>query len=128
MSNSIFLARLIGPVLLVAAVALFLNRAAFRTMAQEFLRSPALLYLSGFLTLAAGVALVLSHNVWVADWRVIITILGWLATIGGAVRMVLPAKVKDLGEAFLDHPMGMTVAGAIWLVFGALFCFFGYFR
>ena len=128
MSNSIFLAKLIGPVALALAIALFLNRAAFRTMAQEFLRSPALLYLSGFLTLLGGLALVLSHNVWVADWRVIITILGWLATIGGAARMLLPAKVKDLGDALLDHPMGMTIAGAFWLVLGALLCFFGYFR
>jgi hypothetical protein len=128
MATSVFLARLIGPVALVVAIALFLNRAAFRTMAQEFLRSPALLYLSGFLTLTAGVALVLSHNVWVADWRVLITILGLLAAIGGAARMLLPAKVKDLGEALLKHPMGMTVAGAFWFAFGALLCFFGYFR
>ena len=128
MPTSIFLAKLIGPVLLVVAVGLFVNRTAFRAMAQEFLRSPALLYLSGFLILLGGLALVLNHNLWVADWRVLITVLGWLATIGGAVRILLPAQVKSMGEAMLKHPMGMNIAGVFWLAFGALLCFFGYFR
>jgi uncharacterized membrane protein len=128
MPTSIFLAKLIGPVLLVVAVGLFVNRTAFAAMAQEFLRSPALLYLSGFLILIGGLALVLNHNLWVADWRVIITILGWLTTIGGAVRILLPAQVKSLGEAMLKHPMGMNIAGAFWFAFGALLCYFGYFR
>ena len=57
-------------------------------MAEEFLRSRALIYLSGLLTMTAGLAIVLAHNVWARDWPVLITVLGWLATIGGAVRIV----------------------------------------
>jgi hypothetical protein len=128
MATSIYLAKLIGPVALVVAVALFLNQAGFKAMAQDFLRSPSLLFLSGFLTLVAGLAIVLSHNVWVANWPVLITILGWLATIGGAARILAPAQVKNLGESLLRNPMGMTIAGGFWLVLGALFCFFGYVR
>jgi hypothetical protein len=123
---SIFLAKLIGPVLLVVAVGLFINTAAYRAMAQEFLRNPALLYLSGLLTLTAGVAIVLAHNVWVADWRVLITILGWLAAIGGAVRVLLPERAKTFGEAMLRKPRVMQIGGAVWLAVGALLCFFGY--
>ena len=63
MTTSTYLARLIGPVLLVAAVGALLNREAYKAMAQEFLRSPALIYLSGVLTMLAGVAVVL----WVAE-------------------------------------------------------------
>jgi uncharacterized membrane protein len=128
MSTSIFLAKLIGPVLLVVAAGLFVHQTAFRAIAQEFMRSPALLYLSGVLPLVGGLAIVLNHNVWVADWRVIITILGWLAAISGAVRILLPAQVRSMGEAMLKHPMGMNVAGAVWLAAGALLCFFGYLR
>jgi hypothetical protein len=40
-------------------------------------------YLSGLLSLLAGLAIVNLHNTWRADWRVIITVLGWLMTIGG---------------------------------------------
>jgi hypothetical protein len=127
-ATSYFLAKLIGPIALVAAIGFLANRAAYRAMAQEFLRSPALIYLSGLLTMTAGVAVVLSHNLWVADWRVLITIFGWLATIGGAFRIAFPQQTKTFGETMLDKPVAMTVGGAAWLGLGALLCFFGYFR
>ena len=128
MSASTYLAQLIGPVILVAAIGLLLNREGYRALAQEVVRSPALLYLSGVLTMIAGVAIVLAHNVWVADWRVLITVFGWLAAIGGAARMALPGASKAVGERMLDKPAWMTVGGAVWLAVGALLTFFGYFR
>ena len=79
MPTSIFLAKLIGPVLLAIGVGLLVNSAAYRTMAEEGLRSRVLIYLTGVLTMTAGLAVVLNHSVWAADWRVIITLLGWLA-------------------------------------------------
>jgi hypothetical protein len=128
MATSIFLAQLIGPVAVAGAVGIFLNASAFRAMAQEFLRSPAMIYLSGLLTMTAGLSVVLNHNLWVTDWRILLTIFGWLATIGGAARIALPQKVKAIGEAMLDKPIAMTVGGSVWLVIGVLLCFFGYFR
>ena len=128
MATSTYLAQLIGPVLLVAALGLFINRDAYKAMAQEFLRSPALLYLSGLLTMAAGVAILLAHNLWVADWRVLITVFGWLAAIGGAARIALPGQTRTIGEKMLDKPAWMTVGGAVWLAIGALLTFLGYFR
>jgi hypothetical protein len=128
MQTSIFLARLIGPVALAVAIALFINKRAFAAMAEEFLQSRALLYLSGFLLMPAGLAIVLTHNVWVANWRVIITLLGWLMTIGGAIRVIFPDKVQAWGRGFLRQPMGAYIAGGIWLAFGAVLTFYGYFR
>ena len=49
----------------------------------------------------AGLAIVLTHNVWVADWPVIITLLGWLAVISGAVRIFAPHRVNELGKKVL---------------------------
>jgi hypothetical protein len=126
-STSTYLARLIGPVLLAAAIGMFLNREGYKAMAQEFLRSPALLYLSGLLTMTAGVAIVLAHNLWVADWRVLITIFGWLGAIGGAARIALPGATKAVGERMLAKPTWMTVGGVGWLAIGALLTLLGYF-
>jgi hypothetical protein len=128
MPTSIYLAQLIGPVALVAALSLFLNRSTYLAMAQEFMRSPALIYLSGLLTMTAGVAIVLAHNRWVAAWPVLITIFGWLAVIGGAARIAFPNQTRKIGEAMLDKPMAMTVGGAIWAAIGLIFCFYGYIR
>jgi hypothetical protein len=128
MQSSTYLARLIGPVMLVAALGMLLNAAAFRAMAQDFLRSPPLVFLSGVLTMTAGMAIVLYHNVWTADWRLIITLLGWAGAVGGAARMTLPAGVKSIGEAVLgSKPWIMTTGGVFWLAISAVLCIYGYF-
>lgn len=127
MQTSIFLAQLIGPVLVVAAIGLLLNAAVFRAMSEEILRNRPLLFISGVLTMTAGLAIVLNHNVWAADWRVILTVFGWAATVGGASRIVLPQQVKRVGEAMLDRTSWVAHAGGVvWLIFGLVLCYFGY--
>jgi uncharacterized membrane protein len=128
MGNSVFLARLIGPLMLTVGIGIFVNGATYRILADEFLRSRALIYLSGLLTMTAGLALILTHNVWRADWPVIITILGWLAAIGGAVRIIAPQGTERVGRQMLKYKHGLTIAGAVWLAVGAVLCLFGYLR
>ena len=126
MTTSVFLARLIGPVMLVIGLTVFANQRAFRELAEEFLASRALIFLSGLLIMPMGLAIVLTHNIWAADWRVLITLFGWLNAIGGAVRLVAPAYVIDAGRSMLKRPYFIPAAAAIWVVLGSLFCFFGY--
>jgi len=125
---SIFLARLIGPIFVVVAIGVLANGAVYRALSQEFVRSPALIYLSGLFAMAAGVAVLLNHNVWAADWRVLITLFGWLAAIGGAQRIIWPQATEAALRWFLTNPTSLVVAGIIWLVIGALLCFYGYRR
>jgi hypothetical protein len=125
MATSIFLARLIGPVMALVGVSVLANEAAFRKLAQEFLRSPALIFLSGMILMPAGLAVVLSHNVWVANWPVIITLLGWIAVISGAVRVFAPDRATKLGKNFLTYNYTMGAA-AFWVIVGATLCYFGF--
>ena len=125
-ANSIFLAKLIGPIMLAVAIGIFVNGAVYRVLADEFLRSRALIYLSGLLLMTAGMALVLTHNVWVANWPVLITILGWLAAIGGAIRIIAPQGTERVGRAVLKNEMNIKIAGAVWLVVGGILTLFGY--
>jgi hypothetical protein len=126
MSNSVFLARLIGPVMLVIGLAVFANRRAFRDLAEEFLASRALTFLSGLIIMPAGLAIVLTHNIWAVDGRVMITMFGWANLIGGAIRLAAPAYVMQTGRAMLKRPYFIPIAAAIWVVAGALFCLFGF--
>jgi uncharacterized membrane protein HdeD (DUF308 family) len=128
MATSIFLARLIGPITLLVGLAMVVNAAAFRAMADEFLRSQALIFLAGLMTLAAGLAIVLSHNVWSADWRVIITILGWLFIVSGIVRTAAPQHAAAIGRHVFAKPMTLCIGAAFDIALGVLLCFFGYIR
>ena len=125
---SVFLARLLGPVCVAIAIGVLINAAAYRAMAEEFLHSGALIYVTGLLGMTAGVAILLNHNAWVADWRFLITLFGWLTTIGGAQRIIWPQGTEAAISWFLQRPTSLIVAGIIWLIIGAVLCFFGYRR
>jgi hypothetical protein len=128
MQTSIFLAKLIGPILLVAGIAMLVNRKEFDALAQEFLRGRALLVLFGFIDLAVGLAILLTHNVWIADWRLIITLLGWLLFVRGLVRIFLPDQVKAFATKFLRNANAMTTSLAVTAALGLVLSYFGYVR
>jgi uncharacterized membrane protein len=126
MLTSVYLARLIGPVMLAVGIGLLVNPAAYRTLAREFLDSTALVYLSGLLTMTAGLAILLAHRVVAPDWRTLITLLGLLMLVGGAIRIIAPDRAADVGRGLLDRPGMMQVAAAIWLILGAILTLAGY--
>jgi uncharacterized membrane protein len=128
MPTSIYLAKLIGPVMLAVGMGVFVNSAVYRALADEFLRSRALIGVSGLLLMTTGMAVVLAHNVWVANWPVLITLLGWVAAVAGAVRIVIPQGTERIGRVVHKSKMGLQIAGGTWVALGALFCVFGYFR
>ena len=121
-------ARLLGPVLLVAGVGMLLDPRGYRAMAEEFLASRALIYISGLIALVTGLAIVNFHNRWAFGWRVIITIFGWLSLIGGVVRILAPDRVKHIGAAFLDKTETMRIAGIVVVALGAILSIAGYVR
>jgi hypothetical protein len=127
MQRSIYLAKLIGPVFVAIGVGVLFNAPIFRILAEQFLSSYALIFLAGLITLTAGIALVLAHNVWTPDWRVIITILGWLSVIGGALRIVAPNLVVRIGSAVIIYGTAWQMfAGVLVLALGCVLSYFGF--
>lgn len=127
MEASIFIARLIGPIFLLLALAIALDRTRLTVAGREFLGSPALILTSALLSLLAGLAIVNSHNIWSADWRVLVTLFGWLALIAGAVRLVLPRLVQRQGNGLMNRVWPMWLAAAVVVVYGLVLTWAGYF-
>jgi len=126
MSTSKYIARLIGPLFLVMGLGMMAEANTVRALSAEFLSNLSLIYLAGMLALVAGLAIVNAHNLWVADWRVIITILGWLSVIGGVIRLLFPAQVQALGTGMIANPHAMVVGGVVMLVLGAILSWVAY--
>jgi hypothetical protein len=126
MATSIFLARLLGPLLLVVGAGILINPKPFHTVAGEVVRSMTLVYLFGLADFAAGLAIVLTHNVWAANWRVLITLLGWLMLIRGAVRIVAPEIIMGYAKGLLRNKRIMPIAGVVTGVLGLVLSYFGY--
>jgi len=128
MATSIFLARLLGPILVVFGLAFVINRKGYTAMAAEFVASRALVYLAGAAALVIGLSIVLTHNVWAADWRVIITLLGWVSLAAGVVRLMFPEGVKRMGRDMFRSENPVLISGIAFAVLGAVLCYAGYLR
>jgi len=128
MQTSIFLARLMGPVMLVIGLSLVVNAKTYTQMSAEFVASRPLVYLAGAFALTLGVSLLLNHNVWSADWRIIITLFGWFATINGILRLMFPDWVRRIGPDTFKTEKPILVSGIVAAILGAILCFAGYLR
>ncbi|HET7381033.1 MAG TPA: hypothetical protein VFJ59_00375 [Pseudolabrys sp.] len=126
MERSHFLAKLIGPVFIAGGLGMLFNTTVYRAMFERALHDHMLIYLSGVLALVAGLAVVIMHNDWKWHWPLIITVLGWLALIGGIVRMIAPQVIESFGLSVLSYSNFFTIDGGIAVLLGVLLCYFGY--
>jgi len=126
MQVSVFLARLLGPLLLLPGVGLLVNPRAFRTMAPEVVGSITLVYLFGLIDFAAGLAIVLVHNVWTVNWRVLITLIGWLLLIRGAARILITDTLMGYANTVIRKKQLYPVSGGVLVILGLVLCYFGY--
>ena len=126
MQTSIFLARLIGPALLIVGIGILLNQTYYRGMTKEFVASRPLFYLAAVIGVLAGLAIVLVHNVWVLNWRVLITLFGWINLLRGAASIVLPEQSFAFGGRMMAGKNMPMIPGVVALLIGLTLCYFGY--
>lgn len=91
MTDSRRIAGLLGPTLIVMAMSEAMN---LRIMADK--PPPVgVVYLNGTLLFVAGLAIVRDHNRWKGGWPVLVTLMGWLAILGGLIRMFAPGSATS---------------------------------
>lgn len=126
MESSVQYAKVMGPLMLIMGLSLAFNRGAITSMAKDFMKSPALIFFAGFMTLLLGILVVAFHNVWVAGWPVLITLFGWIMVAAGIVRMNFAERLKKMGEKMLKNDAIMYGAAILYAVIGAFLTYKGY--
>jgi hypothetical protein len=101
-----------------------LRKKAFLEELFRMVEDKGFLLFSGYLALLLGLVTVILHNIWIADWRVVITIFGWLSLIKGVVRIGFPEVTQRFVPTFKDKPtlirillviMGLLGVWLIWM-------------
>jgi hypothetical protein len=127
MDTSIFLAKLMGPIFVIIGVGLFLNRERYLAVVDEVILSKTLLYVFGIMALTGGLAVLLTHNVWVWDWPVVITIIAWLMVVRGSLRIVIPQQIEAIAKGMKDQlPTLLLISDMIVISVGLFLSWKGY--
>jgi cytochrome bd-type quinol oxidase subunit 2 len=116
------LAILAGSAFLVVGLSLFINPYV-RTAMNDLVNNQGLLWVTGLITFVMGTVMLALYNTWSKSWRVLVTIIGWLAVIKGAVLMLFP-QIMKLYINFLSDTM-LTLSGIYAILLGGLFLFLG---
>ena len=96
MDISILLARVIGLFVVISTLAILMRYKHFVLIEKEAAKNLVLVHLSGFSILILGILLVVNHNIWVLDWRGIITIISWMVLLKGILRGFYPELVMKI--------------------------------
>jgi hypothetical protein len=126
MAHSRLIAGLIGPLLAAIGIAMLFNRSNIPALVTQIAHDQGLIFLSGILSLLGGVAIVRVHNIWSGDWRVVVTVLGWFAILGGLMRMWLPRRAVPIAEMFAGNAALLIIGGLIVLATGAFLSYKAY--
>ncbi len=86
-----FLSKLIGIYCILVAVSMAVHRQATIQMVSALVNDAPVLYLFGLTIVAAGLAIILSHNVWSGGaLPIVVTLVGWLTLLKGLLFLFLP--------------------------------------
>lgn len=116
MCLSMFFAQMIGFYLVIASLGTLIHHQRYRKISHEFLGNPALVAISENLSLIFGLMILVLHHVWVANWPVLITIIGWILVLRGVLAIFFPIRYMAYSKYLLERKGFLLVAWVSLLV------------
>ena len=119
MDTTTFFARLWGSFFLIFGVLGIVVGQLGRTI--EMTEDRAFVISTGYTSLLMGLVTVILHNVWVWDWPLAITILGWSTLVKGIAKIGFPQQIHRQAQRFRKNQwssaafMVILGAGLLWM-------------
>ena len=125
MTTSIILAKIMGLYLTIISIAMFYNAKSFAERIQGFREDSPLMLFVTIVSLIVGLIIIVFHNVWVWDWRVIITLLGWITVVRSIIYLFCPSVISKFIGLF-ESTTAVYIAGGVALVLGLILDYYGF--
>ena len=125
--RTIFLSRLLGLYSVLVGLAMVAHRQATVETIKVLEHNAPLLYVVGVMALAAGLAMVLGHNVWSGGvLPLVVTLVGWMSLIKGLLILFLSAELER-GSILAGHyEQRFYLNAAIAIIVGAYLTYGGF--
>lgn len=119
-----YLAEIWGISIVIISLALLIKERHLKRLFAK-IETEESLFMWGFVSIVIGLAMVLSYNVWIQGWQIIITILGWASLIKGLSILFLPDMVKKWTKK-VENAKFLPYALVVAVFVGLAITYFGF--
>lgn len=117
MELSIYLGQVFGLYMMIMGIYYLMKREFIISMIDEYFQNVTISIIGGVLALIIGLLIVVGHNVWELNWRVLITIFGYLSLIKGLTLLFAPEYLETISRR-ITAGKGTTITGVIMFLIG----------
>jgi hypothetical protein len=128
MDKSKFLGKIVGLYLIIISLAMVVNMPHFMVSVQNLVHDTSLMYVTGFFTLILGLIMIVSHNIWQWNWRLVITLIAWITLVKGTSIIFYPQLIDHMTFSFVKNINVAYITAGFDLILGIVLCYFGFKR
>jgi hypothetical protein len=114
MEISIFFARFWGSLFIILGLSTV--GAKFLGRVIKYTEDKTITISTGYITFLLGLVAVILHGIWTADWRIAVTLLGWITLFKGITKIAFPERVNKRAQLFKNR---QSWWGGVILLIGA---------
>jgi uncharacterized protein YjeT (DUF2065 family) len=120
-----FYAQVLGLWLLLISLATLVHQPRFKKIASDTLNNPEMMTFAGVVALGIGLLIVVTHNIWVYAWPVLVTLVGWFFIIQGIMRIFWPEAFAKMMRDLMAKS-GYTIMTWAWFIIGLYLTWIGF--
>jgi vacuolar-type H+-ATPase subunit I/STV1 len=119
-ARTVYLSRLLGLYYILTALSMFARKQATVEAVTALLHNAPLMWSLGIITMLAGLATVLAHNIWSRGAAAaVVSFIGWAALFKGVTLLLLPVQMEaDLYLSRMQFERLFYMYAAIALLIG----------
>ena len=125
-SFSVFFAKAFALYFLAAGIAMAMNPDRFRSWGKEIMSKDHRAMFAGIMAMILGAFTIAGHNIWVMDWPVMITLVGWISFLKGLAIMICPDFAKKCMPLMKQSDMAYRIGGGVWILVGLFLAYQGF--
>ena len=104
---------LIGLYELVAGIAGLTGRIDWRAMTDEFMNSPSLSFVTGFMVFVLGGVMIMNHHHWTDLLAIIVSLVGWIALVEGIAIMLAARPLLIFFRPLIGNQRAVSLFAAL---------------
>lgn len=115
---TILLATFFGWYFVITSLFVLFKREYLKSVTIEVMKQRGLFFVLATFTFALGLFMVVSHNLWVMGWPIMVTLFSWVILVSGLFQLFLPDIANRMGLIFFSYPALTMVLSAIYMLTG----------